>query len=277
MNDGLTIPNVLADRTKFHFICEINPNPTAYIIPFNYKNSENELGEPDDAPNEAVTISGYPTISYITDFYNAWLAQNSGVLEVQMRQEQYNYEVNTSIAQMKNISGAVQNSIGAIGNSITTANPTNAITGGIQVGSDLVINDMLIQQQHQNHGEYVNMMMAQKEKQAMLPNSANLGSSNSTLLGYEYFNKCTFICYRIKREFAEKIDKYFDMYGYSTNKIKIPNLNTRSNWNYLKTVGINILAEIPELDLQRIKDMFNNGITLWHNPATFLDYSQNNN
>ena len=67
------------------------------------------------------------------------------------------------------------------------------------------------------------------------------------------------------------------MYGYSTNKIKIPNLNTRSSWNYIKTVGINILAEIPELDLQRIKDMFDNGITLWHNPATFLDYSQNNN
>lgn len=118
MNDGLTSPNVLADKTKFYFMCEINPNPTAYIIPFNYKNSKNQLGNADLAPNEAVAMGGYPSISYITDFYNAWLAQNSGILEVQMRQEQYNYETNVTVAQMKNTMGAIQNSIGAVGNSV---------------------------------------------------------------------------------------------------------------------------------------------------------------
>ena len=29
--------------------------------------------------------------------------------------------------------------------------------------------------------------------------------------------------------------------------------------------------------MQKIKDIFDNGITFWHNPSTFLDYSQSNN
>ena len=66
------------------------------------------------------------------------------------------------------------------------------------------------------------------------------------------------------------------MYGYSTNTLKIPNLNNRPNWNYIKTIGINIVADIPQEDLQTIKNIFDNGVTLWHKPTTFLDYSQNN-
>ena len=130
--------------------------------------------------------------------------------------------------------------------------------------------------QHQNHAEYINMMNAQKEKQALLPNSANLGSSNSTLLGYDYFDKANLIEYTIKKEFAQKIDSYFTTFGYACNKIKIPNLNSRSNWNYIKTVNCNITGYIPELDLQRLKDMFNSGVTLWHTTQYFLDYSKNN-
>lgn len=96
------------------------------------------------------------------------------------------------------------------------------------------------------------------------------------MIGYDKFDKNIFTRYTIKRQFAERIDKFFDMYGYLTNTVKIPNLNNRPNWNYVKTIGLNVIADIPQLDLQEIKYMFDNGITLWHNTATFLDYSQNN-
>ena len=118
--------------------------------------------------------------------------------------------------------------------------------------------------------------MAQIEKQTMLPDTANLSSSNATLIGYNLFEKNLFYVFNIKRQFAERIDKYFDMYGYLTNTLKVPNLNNRPNWNYVKTQGLNIIADIPQEDTQIIQNMFDNGVTLWHNPATFLDYSQNN-
>mgnify|MGYP007053709971 CR=1 FL=1 len=34
--------------------------------------------------------------------------------------------------------------------------------------------------------------------------------------------------------------------------------------------------KLTEDDLAEIKALFDKGITLWHNPATFADYSQNN-
>ena len=81
----------------------------------------------------------------------------------------------------------------------------------------------------------------------------------------------------IKQEYAKVIDTFFDMFGYKVNIVKLPNLTGRTNWNYVKTIGANIEGDIPENDLNEIKTIFNNGVTLWHNPSTYLDYSQSNN
>lgn len=80
----------------------------------------------------------------------------------------------------------------------------------------------------------------------------------------------------IKKEFAEIIDNFFTMYGYKVNTVKVPNITGRSNWNYVKLINPNIEAYIPQEDLAEIKDLFSNGITLWHTTTHFLDYSQNN-
>jgi hypothetical protein len=81
----------------------------------------------------------------------------------------------------------------------------------------------------------------------------------------------------IKNEYARIIDDYFTMYGYKTNRLKLPNLNNRSNWNYVKTINANIIGDIPQEDMQEYKQLFNKGITLWHSSSHFLDYSQTNN
>lgn len=87
-----------------------------------------------------------------------------------------------------------------------------------------------------------------------------------------------FIVYNrsIKPEYAKIIDDFFSMFGYKVNSLKIPNITGRRNWNFIKTIDCNIHADIPQTDIQTLKDMFNNGVTFWHNPVTFLDYSQNN-
>ena len=80
----------------------------------------------------------------------------------------------------------------------------------------------------------------------------------------------------VRSEVAKIIDDYFSAYGYCVNSIKVPNVTGRTNWNYVKTVGCYILADIPQTDLAEIKSMFDKGITFWHNPTTFMDYSQSN-
>ena len=89
-------------------------------------------------------------------------------------------------------------------------------------------------------------------------------------------NSISFYEMSIRPEMARIIDNYFSTYGYKVNRVKVPNVTGRRNWNFVKTIGCYIEADIPQDDLQEIKSMFDKGITFWHNPATFMDYSQNN-
>lgn len=127
-----------------------------------------------------------------------------------------------------------------------------------------------------NYDYSIKNQMAQIEQQKMLPDTGNLSSSNATLIGYNMIDKNIFTRYSIKAQFARRIDQFFDMYGYLTNEVKIPNLNNRPNWNYIKTIGVNIIGDIPQEDLQILRNLFDNGITLWHNTNNYLDYSKNN-
>lgn len=242
---------------SFKIMSEINPNPTVQFIPQNYR------GQSGDSLSDNASMNGYPTISYKNDVFNTWLAQNSQIVSLQMQQEQFNYEV-------KSIKGGTD-MLGDIGKMLSgdVGSMVSGFTGYINHGTDLIATD-------KNHDFYIKQQMAQIEKQKLLPDNASLSSSNATLLGYDLFSQNIFTRYNIQRQFAERIDKFFDMYGYLTNTVKIPNLNNRPNWNYVKTIGANILGNIPQYDLQAIKDIFDKGVTLWHNPSTFLDYSQNN-
>ena len=90
--------------------------------------------------------------------------------------------------------------------------------------------------------------------------------------------ECSISAYKmtIRPEVAAIVDDYFSMYGYKVNSVKTPNVTGRTNWNYVKTIDCYIKADIPQEDLAEIKQMFNKGITFWHNPTTFADYSQSN-
>lgn len=239
---------------QFNIISEINPNPTVCFIPQNYR------GASGDSMSDIAQLTGYPTISWSNDVFNVWLSQNSEIINLQMQQEQDN----TSLNQLQNL-GQVAGSLGNLAQG-------NIGSGISQAGSGA----LNYYRTNLNWEYYQKMQMAQIEKQEKLPNTGNFGSSNATLLGFNKFDKNIFTRYTIKYQFAERIDKYFDMYGYLTNKVKIPNINNRPNWNYVKTMGINLTGNIPQTDLAEIKSLFDNGITLWHNPHTILDYSQNN-
>ena len=76
--------------------------------------------------------------------------------------------------------------------------------------------------------------------------------------------------------YAKRIDDFFDMFGYKTNEVKIPNINSRPHWNYIKTVDANIVGSVPADDLKAIINIFNRGITFWKNGNEVGDYSLDN-
>ena len=205
-------------------------------IPTNYK----EGLEPN------MLIAGkFPTCSWAEDPYTNWLTMN-GV----------------------NIGGIKLNASekGYVGGGLMTALGVAQLLGGNIVGGMTMA---------QGLGQIANTMQ-ETYRHSLIPDSFQ-GNIN----GGDYLtaaNKNGFYFYKmsIKKEMAESIDKYFSMYGYKVNIVKIPNITGRTNWNFVKTIGANIEGLIPEFYLDEIKSMFDAGITLWHNPSTFLDYSQNN-
>ena len=57
--------------------------------------------------------------------------------------------------------------------------------------------------------------------------------------------------------------------------VKVPNLHTRKSFNYVRTIDCNITGSIPDIYLNKIKEIFNNGVTLWH-INDIGNYSANN-
>lgn len=241
---------------SFKFISEVNPNPTIHMIPQDYR------GQSGDSLSDSASLNGYPQIGSKVDVYNSWLAENTGILSVQQSQAWTNWNYDTAISGY-NMLGSVLSI--ASGGSTDLGGPLGFASKAVEMYKSAA-----------NYDYYIAMVNAQKEKQAMLPDNVSLGGSNATLLGYNLMDNNIFTRYNIKYQFAKRIDDYFSMFGYQTNELKIPNINNRPNWNYVKTQGINIIGNIPNEDLEIIKTLFNSGITLWHNSATFLDYSQNN-
>lgn len=82
--------------------------------------------------------------------------------------------------------------------------------------------------------------------------------------------------YRPTDEYINKLNQIWNMRGYATNTIDYPNLHTNKYWNYIQTVKCNIKGnEIDPNDLEKIKRVFDNGITLWHS-IDVCDYSKSN-
>lgn len=73
------------------------------------------------------------------------------------------------------------------------------------------------------------------------------------------------------------IDDYLDVYGYAINEIgKISTyMKNRSNWNYIQVANCNIKVSAPNDDVNKLKQMFESGVTIWH--KKFGDYDQTNN
>ncbi len=101
----------------------------------------------------------------------------------------------------------------------------------------------------------------------------------SNRIGFDY-NKMS-----IKAEYARMLDNYFTRQGYKVNRLKIPNMGHRQNYNYIQIAEEDNVAYInnyngicpPSKDIESINNLFRRGITIWNNHNNLGDYSVSNN
>lgn len=122
----------------------------------------------------------------------------------------------------------------------------------------------------------VSNAISQVYEASLVPDQAK-GNTNVGDLNYtKHKNKFTVFPMSIKPEYAQIIDEYFDLFGYKTCRVKVPNVAHRQNWWYIKTINANIIGDVPNDDMNKIKEAYNNGLTYWRNPSNFLNYNVSN-
>lgn len=106
-------------------------------------------------------------------------------------------------------------------------------------------------------------VFANYERMKKVPNEArgNVAGNSKYQCGYSGWYDAT-VC--LRREFAEIVDGFFDMYGYQVDRVKIPNRTGRLSWNYIKMQNSCHRGTVPASDMDKINSIYDAGITFWH-------------
>lgn len=83
--------------------------------------------------------------------------------------------------------------------------------------------------------------------------------------------------YSILYQQAAMIDNFFDMYGYTVNRLAVPaRMNARPEWKYTKTVGCCITGSLPADDERKICEIYDKGVTYWRHAENVGNYGLDN-
>lgn len=245
---------------EFYVYGTLSAGTSYLLMPLNSKMSDIPQNGMSTEVLQGATL---PTLSWDSDYYLNWLAQNKGSREIEQ-----NY------LGSKMFLDAVQSFASpfiSMGLGVDEKHPFNTPMATTMGGTNALFNIA---------NDWVNITNAtarweeQNKVANAVPNTVkgNLGAGDiafsfaNTDVGFKFYK------YEVKIEIARKVDKYFDMFGYRVNEIKTPNTKTRKYWNYIETEKVNLEGNIPQEALQELKAIYNAGITIWHDPSNFLNY-----
>ena len=190
---------------------------------------------------EVITLEDYPICSWSADSYSVWLAQNFAKTSMKLASGVAQTVIGGSMLATGNIGG-----IGAIASG--TLGAFDTIKRYKQEKYDASISGDLLR------GNF---------------NNSNLNVSHN--MQSFYHAQC-----KITEEYARTIDDFFSVFGYSCQRVKKPNINSRPHWNYVKTSNCNIVGNMPTDDIDKICGIFNRGITFWKKGNEVGNYSLDN-
>lgn len=260
-------------KPKFNIVGVVNGNLECASIPLNYKGLPTNF-------QESLIMGGFPQCAWNVDTFKAWIAQNKYAIAAGV--------ANTAISTAARVGAAIATgglseiaaAPAAAGTNVVSfpnayqppagGGSGGGITGAAINGSSNILNDTI-------------NLVAQVKTASTQPNHARGQQSSSVFcaMGYQGFH---YMPYRIQGQFAKIIDDFFSMYGYKTNRLKVPNRNGRKAWNYVKTCGCNLTGSAPADVTESLVHIYDRGITFWRcndlsagNPFTRVgDYTLDN-
>lgn len=269
----------------------LTQNPTFSATPSNYNGKEHSY-------EDTLECQCFGLCSWNNDNFANWYAQHSASIRAQSDNNRISYSANNQVAgnnyntsHANNIDSAIQDGVNAVASTAKSAGAMNFVGAGADAvagasntffnyskGERSNTNDLSNSNlmNTTNYSNTVRSIMASVSDASVQPNTAKGDTSGSGLdvarnTATFFFNEVA-----IKPEYAKKIDMFFQMYGYQVNEVKVPNTKTRKRWNYIKTVNATVMGTVPLEDRQAIEDMYDNGLTIWHDESYMYQYSATN-
>lgn len=203
--------------------------------------------------NNRIALNNANTRSDVTDMRNVEAMTNAGIGAVG----------GVGTGGMFGIGGALAGAITGIGD-ITSTGVSNTINSAVTTRENInnLANTKLTGELNKQLA--INSAMAKyQDARNMADNVALHGGDVAFNYGYENMG-CHIISKQITPEYVALLTDYFEKYGYAVHRVKIPNIHTRKSWNYIQTVGARVKGNIPQMYLDSIETILNNGVTIWH-------------
>lgn len=222
---------------KFSINSRTGLNPMIHVVPEDYREASGVVNWFDD-----IYIDCAIQCAWTNDAYQAYIAQMSPVWEAQQKQVTVNQVGTAFNGIVSTISGLMSGNI----------------LGGLTSGANAVYSAVTAPYLQQTN------MQAQKESHDLIPPSARGSIAGNTAVAVYSTNPCNFYVMTITHQMARTIDDYFSAFGYATNEIKVPFINNRPAWNFVKTNGASFSGSIMLDDMRKLQAIFDRGVTIWH-------------
>lgn len=191
--------------------------------------------------NHAVIDDGMGQIPVMTDYASAFFQANGNSIRQQRSQANNNA-----------IAGIIGGAVGMTG-SIATANPLGIMGSAAGIGSSILGGYHSIKQINAKLNDINNVPT----------NMSRLGDNNLFEFGHDITG--VYVVYKqVKPEYKRKLEDFFHMFGYQTNEVKQLTLKNRQHFNFVKTQNVSITGNINAQDLEELRAIFDQGVTLWH-------------
>lgn len=266
------------------------------LFPDYYKNANGGAGN--RCFSEQIGITGFPCCSWSSDAFASWFAQNSVPMMVKGVGALIGGAVSIAtgnpgpvlITTSSLVNSAVEGSSVAKVDSVTrsmdnygrdrlSSSSKSSSTSNIGNNNTNSKRTTVTERQYSNQGAELANRAAQiginsiteaftGGYQASLAQNLVHGSyqngSNTFACGTYHFyaTRCS-----ITGQQAQRIDKYFDAFGYAMNDIYTPERRVRQKYTYIQTRNCLVDGDIPADDRSLIEKCYDEGIRFWVNGA----------
>lgn len=231
-------------------------------------------------------INNFPNnLTIVDDYSAAYLQGNANQINqsvnATLNQSQLNNIMAQNTARASQSASLVRGVGDVFGGGIVK--PLVGAGNGIKALGDYAANVITSEQQVENTELQGNLTSENAVKGALAKkqDAQNVADNVSLQGGDVYFtfqnqyNGYCLVYKQISDEYIRVLEDYFKKYGYAYNRIETPLLRTRKSWDYIRCIDANITGNINENSLEKIKTIFNQGVTIWHTNDVG-NYSLNN-